>query len=208
MGLYDILSGMLANKVVYPLDDGSLVVAARRPFTVDEFHLMAEAGILHEDDRLELIEGDIVDMSPVGIRHMATVKRLNDILTHRLRNKATISVQDPIRLDDESEPQPDIAVLKYRRDYYARQMPTAVDVLLLIEVADSTMPFDRNVKRALYARAGILEYWIINLNENQVELYRRPENGDYTEQLIARDQEMVTAVSFPDIAFPASDLIV
>jgi Uma2 family endonuclease len=198
---------MLANPVVYPIEDGSLLVAPRRPFTVDEYHLMAEAGILHEDDRLELLEGDIVPMSPVGIRHMACVNRLNDLFTHRLRRKAIVSVQNPVRLGDESEPQPDIALLKYQKDYYARQMPTAADVLLIIEVADSTMPFDRKVKHALYARALIPEYWIVNLIDNQIEVYRQPENGRYAQKLVVNYDGVVTAVAFPNTPFPVTDLI-
>lgn len=198
---------MLTNTAVYRTDDGSLLLASRRAFTVDEYHLMAEAGILHEDDHLELLEGDIVAMSPVGIRHMACVKRLNDLFARRLRRKATISVQDPIRLDDESEPQPDIALLKYRKDFYAGQMPTATDVLLIIEVADSTIPFDRRVKRSLYARALIPEYWIINLIDNQIEIYRQPEDGRYAQKSVVNDDGTVTAVAFPDTPFPVTDLI-
>lgn len=179
----------------------------RRLWTVEEYYAMAEAGILNEDDRLELIEGDIVAMSPIGVRHMASVNRLNDRLGRRFRGKAIVSVQNAIRLSDQSEPIPDIVLLRYRDDFYAHQMPTADDVLLLIEVADSTVRYDRRVKQSLYARAGIPEYWLMNLVDNAIEVHRRPENGIYTEVFTRYRGEMIAAVAFPDTEFQVQDLI-
>lgn len=198
---------MLGNTAVFRGKDNTTTVTTRRLFSVDEFHLMAEAGIFQEDDRLELLEGDIIAMSPVGVRHMACVKRLNDLFARQLQGKATISVQDPVRLNDESELIPDIALLAYRDDYYAQKTPSADDVVLLIEVSDTTLTFDRKVKRPLYAKANIPEYWIINLIDNELEVYRQLEDGDYQERLLVRGDEGVTAVAFPDRPFQLSDLI-
>jgi Uma2 family endonuclease len=184
-----------------------LLEVDRRLWTVEEYHAMTEAGILHEDDRLELIEGDIVAMSPIGVRHMAIVNRLNDRLGRRLRDKAIISVQNAIRLSENSEPVPDVVVLHYRDDFYADEMPTADDVLLLIEVADSTVRYDRRVKRSLYANACIPEYWLMNLVDNAIEVHRRPENGVYTELFTRYREEMISAVAFPEIEFKVGDLI-
>lgn len=198
---------MMENTAVYRGKDKSDELATRRLFSVDEFHRMAEAGIFQEDDRLELLGGDIIAMSPVGVRHIACVNRLTDIFTDRFRGKAIISVQNPIHLDYQTEPIPDIAVLKYRKDYYAQQPPSAADVFLLIEVSDTTLSFDREVKRPLYASAGIPEYWLINLTDNQPELCRQPDQGDYQEQLVVNGDERVTAVAFPDEAFQLSELM-
>ncbi len=198
---------MLGNAAVLRGKDKSDELATRRLFSVDEFHRMAEAGIFQEDDRLELLGGDIIAMSLVGVRHMACVNRLTDLLTDRFRGKAIISVQNPIRLDYQTEPVPDIALLKYRDDYYAQQATTAADVLLLIEASDSTLGFDRQVERPLYASTSIPEYWLINLTDNQLELYRQPDEGDYQEQLVVQGDERVTAVAFPQVEFQLSELM-
>ncbi|MEK7702599.1 MAG: Uma2 family endonuclease [Nitrospirota bacterium] len=146
----------------------------KRAFTSDEYHRMGEAGILSEDDRVELIEGEIIQMSPIGKHHASCVNRLNRILNMELGALAIISVQNPIRIGNFSEPQPDIVLLKPRTDFYAEQAPTAEDVLLLIEVADTSIEYDRTVKIPLYAAANISEVWIVNLQEGQVEVYSEP----------------------------------
>lgn len=179
----------------------------RRLWKVEEYHAMAEAGILDEDDRVELIEGEIIAMSPIGVRHMAAINRLNYKLGRRFRDKAVVSVQNAIRLDDQSEPVPDIVLLPYRDDFYADEMPTADDVLLLTEVSDSTLPYDRRVKRPLYARAGVPEYWLVNLVDNTIEVHRRPENGTYTEVFTRYRNELIAAVAFPDQEFKVSELV-
>ena len=131
------------------------VQVERRTFNVEEYHRMLDAGIITEDDRVELIEGEILMMSPIGSWHAACVNRL-DALLHRLFGESVIiSVQNPIRLSDFSEPQPDLAVLRARQDYYAQTHPTSNDILLLIEVADQSLEFDRDVKVPLYAKAAI-----------------------------------------------------
>ena len=149
----------------------------RRRFTVDEYHRMAEAGILGEDDRVELIEGEIVYMSPIGGRHIACVNDLNGLLVPREGEGAIVSIQNPVRLGDHVEPEPDVTVLRWREGYRAGEMPTAADVLLLIEVADSSLNYDRQVKLRLYARALIPEVWIVNLQDRSIELYTGPSSG-------------------------------
>src|SRR5918912_896850 len=162
------------------------VQIAKRYFNVSEYYRMAEAGILTADDRVELIEGEIVQMSPIGSLHAACVRRLNQLLQRLLGHAAVISVQDPVRLSDFSEPEPDVALLKPRADFYAHQHPTPDDVLLIIEVADTTVLYDRNVKVPLYARAGIPEVWLVDLQQDLIEVYARPTSGAYQVQRQAR----------------------
>lgn len=150
-------------------------------FTVDEYHRMAELGLWGEDDQIELVEGEIIDMSPIGPRHAACVRRLNDRLSQRVRERATLGVQDPVRLSDLSEPQPDIAVLRHRSDYYADAHPGPGDVLLLIEVADTSVAFDRGTKVPLYARAGVPGVWLVDLDGEAVEVFEGPGRNGYTE---------------------------
>src|SRR5712692_11691964 len=131
------------------------IALTKRPCNVDEYHRMAEAGILTETDRVELIDGEIVEMTPVGSRHASVVKRLNALLTGRLGARAIVSVQDPIRLSKESEPQCDVVLLRPTPDFYAGSHPEPVDTLLLIEVADTSLPYDRGVKLPRYATARV-----------------------------------------------------
>ena len=125
----------------------------RHQFTVDEYHRMSEAGVFGEDDRVELIEGDILEMAPIGSRHAACVTRLNRLLSSRLASDVIVRVQDPILLDDGSEPQPDVVVARFQADFYESKHPGPRDLLLVIEVAESSLGFDRDVKMGLYARA-------------------------------------------------------
>lgn len=156
---------------------------AREPhlFTVDDYHAMGEAGILTEDDRVELIEGHLVAMSPIGSRHAACVKRLNQLLTQCAKGRVLVGVQDPVRLGTYSEPEPDVALLRPRADFYAERHPGPEDVLLLIEVADTTAETDRRVKAPLYARSSVAELWLILLDEDCVEVYRHPSERGYKE---------------------------
>ncbi len=155
------------------------VQIAKRWFTVTEYNRMGETGILKEDDRVELIEGEIVEMSPIGRRHAACVDRLTELLSERLWRRAIVRVQSPIVLNDYAEPQPDVALLRRREDFYERSLPTPDDVLLIVEVADTTLEYDRQIKVPLYARAGISEVWIVNLSDGQVEVYTQPAEGAY-----------------------------
>ncbi|HEY0406598.1 MAG TPA: Uma2 family endonuclease [Pyrinomonadaceae bacterium] len=152
---------------------------AKHWITVDEYERMGAAGIFPTDARLELLEGEIYEMSPIGSRHAACVKFLSNLLNRRLGDKLIVSTQDPIQLDDFSEPRPDVALLRWRDDFYRHAHPTPADVLLVIEVADTTLDSDRRYKLPLYAKAGIPEAWLVNLPGETIELYADPANGAY-----------------------------
>ena len=154
------------------------VQVQRKLFTVEDYEQMIQAGVLREDEQLELIEGEIIEMSPIGSAHLALVNRLNHLLVQRAGGLAQVSVQNPIHLS-KSEPQPDLALLRPRPDYYAAALPEPADILLLIEVADTTLDFDRNTKMPLYGRNGIAESWLIDLVNNVIEVYRGPASTGY-----------------------------
>jgi Uma2 family endonuclease len=175
-------------------------------FTVDEYHRMSEAGILSEEDRVELIEGEIIKMSPIGKYHAACVKRLNSALNRRAGDYAIISIQDPIRLGDRSEPEPDIALLKPRDDFYAQELPTAEDVLLIIEVADTSAEYDRNVKLPLYAKANIPETWLANIREDRIEAYLRPVNGIYQNARLIKRGESLSPEALPNLVLTLEEI--
>ncbi|HID54370.1 MAG TPA: Uma2 family endonuclease [Anaerolineae bacterium] len=183
------------------------VQTERRLFTTEEYHQMAETGILAEDDRTELIRGEVVAMSPIGVRHAACVKRITELLTFHFRNKAIVSIQDPLRLDEMTEVQPDAALLRYRDDYYVQATPTGEDVLLLIEVSDSTLAYDRVIKLPLYARAQIPEVWLVNLVDNLLEVYRAPQGDEYTEFRRVYRKDTAVPLAFPNIPLPVNDII-
>lgn len=169
------------------------VQIARHFFTVREYNRMGEAGILTEDDRVELIEGEIVEMSPIGKRHAACVDRLNRLINRQSGESVLVRVQSPIQLNDYSEPQPDVALLRFRDDFYERQHPMPEDVLLVIEVSETTAEYDRQIKIPLYARAGIKEVWTVNLTEERIEIYAQPEGGAYQLLSQARRGEEISA---------------
>lgn len=177
-------AGILHEDEHVELIEGELFdskTGERRLFTADEYLRMGEAGILHEDDRLELIEGEIVALNPIGSRHAACVNRLNTLTNQQVMGRAIVSIQNPVLLPDNSDPEPDVAVLRRREDFYAKSHPTPDDVLLLIEVSDTTLRYDREVKLPLYARAGISEVWIVDLRRQEILTYSRPEGGVYAE---------------------------
>ena len=165
----------------------------RWQFTVADFARMAEAGIFAEDDRVELIDGEVRVMSPIGPRHAAIVKRLNALLTRHLADRAIVSVQDPIQLTDYSELQPDLAVLLTRADFYAQTHPLPTDVLLVIEVAETSLEYDREEKLPRYAQALIPEVWLIDVERETVTQYTQPDGTRYgDERLLEPGQEIVS----------------
>ena len=180
----------------------------RRRFTVDEYHRMGEAGILNEDDRVELIRGDIVHMSPIGIRHAACVARLNALLMSRLGDRATLWPRNPLTIRPDSEPQPDIILLRYRADFYAGVgLPGPGDVALLVEIADTSLRYDRRTKGQLYAEAGVGEYWIVDLDGDAVEIYREPTGGAFrVTERVARGGT-ITPLAFPDTPLAVVDIL-
>lgn len=183
-----------------------VVQRLRRLFTVAEYHRMVEAGILGEDDRVELLEGEIVAMSPIGSRHAAGVARLTALFS-RIQDRGMVWVQNPIRLGEHSEPQSDVALLRFRADFYAQAHPGLEDVLLVVEVTETQTAYDREVKVPLYARFGILEVWLVDLEAGQIEVYRRPSPQGYQEvQLLRRDQRVI-AQAFPDLELAAGDVL-
>ncbi len=175
------------------------VPVSRRLFTVDQYYEMARAGILSEDDRVELLAGEIIEMSRIGSRHAACVTRLNKILMELLHDKAVISVQNPVRLDWRSEPQPDLALLKPRADFYASAHPGPQDVLLIIEVAETSADSDRKLKLPLYAKAGIPEVWIWELASKRVEMYRQPAGRKYLVVETYNEGQIISPQAFPNL---------
>ncbi|MBA4017195.1 MAG: Uma2 family endonuclease [Pirellula sp.] len=176
-------------------------------FTVGDYHRMGEAGILTERDRVELIRGEIVMMSPIGSKHAGCVNALMEMLVVRLVGAASVQVQNPIGLDKFSEPQPDLSVLKYRPDSYRSASPVTADVLLVIEVADSTLESDRGVKLPLYAEAGIPEYWLVDLQNERVEVYRTPAGGSYAEKQVLARGERIVCGTFPQLALDVAAIL-
>ncbi len=173
------------------VQEATPVQVNRRSFTVAEYERMGQFGIFSEDDRVELVNGEIVEMSPIGERHAACVDVLNEVVKERLGRSVIVRVQNPIQLDDFSEPQPDISILKRRDDFYRSSHPKPEDVLLVIEVSDTTLEYDRRVKVPLYARAGIAEAWVVNLAEERIEVYADPAEGAYrTAESRARGDEI------------------
>ncbi len=180
---------------------------ATRHFNVAEYYQMARAGVLTEDERVELIRGEIVAMSPIGSRHAAWVNGFHLCLSQWAERRFVVSGQNPIHLDDHSEPQPDIAVLKPRGDFYVDAHPTPEDVLLLIEVADTSLGYDREEKAPLYASAGIPEMWLVNLPEGVIEVYANPVDGVYSSVRQVARGGVLTSASLPGLSIRVEDIL-
>lgn len=183
------------------------VELVRHRFTVARYDQMIAAGVFDEDERLELLGGEIIEMSPIGIKHAMCVNRINQVLTLRLGTRAIVSVQNPINLDRHSEPQPDVAVLQPREDFYAGGHPEPEDILLLIEVADSSLEYDRQMKLPRYAQAGIAEVWLADVEANVVTVYRQPTPQGYVWQQTYQRDEAWTLLAFPEVTVTAVDLL-
>jgi Uma2 family endonuclease len=180
---------------------------SRRLFTVHEYYQMAQAGILTEDDRVELIEGEIVQMAAIGSRHAACVDRLNQLFSARVAERAIVRVQNPVRLSDYSEPEPDLALLQPRPDFYAAAHPGPADVLLLVEVADTSAGVDRTAKMPLYARAGIVEAWLVDLHVEWVEAHRQPTPRGYQEVCSLGRGTRLAVAAFSDLTLTVDDIL-
>ncbi|MCL6615412.1 MAG: Uma2 family endonuclease [Firmicutes bacterium] len=184
------------------------VRVARHRFTVEEYHKMAQAGVLAEDDRVELIEGEVIEMTPIGSRHAGAVRRLMDaFIPLQLERKAIISVQDPIRLGTDSEPQPDLALLTPRPDFYSSGHPGPAEVLLLVEVAETSAGYDREIKLPLYARFGIPEVWLVDLEEEAIEIHRRPSAQGYQEVKVQGRGQTISPGAFPELAINMEEIL-
>ncbi len=179
----------------------------RHAVSAEEYLRMGEAGVFAPDARLELIEGEIVEMAPIGSPHAGLVKVLNRLFSRAGGDLAIVSVQDPLIVGERSVPQPDLALLKPRADSYSTSHPTAADVLLVVEVADSTLPFDLGTKIPMYARGGIAEVWVVDVQEQEraVRVFRDPSASGYRTSFTVSGGESVTALALPAavVALPA-----
>jgi Uma2 family endonuclease len=179
----------------------------RRRFTVDEYHRMGEAGVLTEDDRVELLDGEIVQMSPIGNPHASTVARLTTLLVRRFADRATIWVQNPIILDRWSEPQPDVCVLAPRADFYAAAHPRPREVLLGIEVMASSRGYDRTLKLPLYAKAELREVWLVDLKAQAIEVHRRPALRGYRSTETYGRGQAIRPLAFPRMRVRVNEIL-
>lgn len=180
---------------------------ARHRLTVQDYHRLGEAGVLGEDDRVELLEGQLVDMSPIGPRHAHVIDLLTESLVAAVGRRGRVRVQNPVVLDNRSEPQPDIVVARLPPGGYRAAHPRPEDVLLLIEVADSSFEFDSGAKLELYARAGIREVWIVDLTQNRVLVHRNPTGGSYASSTAVGMSGTLQLEALPDIAIPADTIL-
>jgi Uma2 family endonuclease len=184
------------------------IVLKTHRFTVDEYHRIGEVGIFSEDDRVELLSGDIVEMSPIGPLHASTVGRLTALFSARLGGEVIVWIQNPLLLrTEDSEPQPDVALLRPRPDFYARAHPEAHDVYLVIEVTDTSVETDREVKFPIYARAGVPEAWLRDMVTQRLEVHRQPTPDGYQDVHALQRGESVTSQALPDLALTVDALL-
>lgn len=186
---------------------GVPTVPVLRRFTVDEYHRMGEAGILHEDERVELLEGEIMQMAPIGSRHADCVDYFAEWLITRLAGRAVVRIQNPVRLSAGSEPEPDLALVRPRPGRYAAAHPAPEDVFLIVEVADTTLRYDREVKLPLYAGAGIPEVWIVDLEGQRVLVYRKPNTSGYEDAATVERGGTLSPLAFPELALRVDHLL-
>lgn len=183
------------------------VGVTRRRFTLDEYHRMGEAGILHEDDRVELIRGEIVQMSPIGPPHAAAVAALNRLFVRRIGDRGTVWPQNPVVILPDSEPQPDVVLLRPRADGYRGGHPRPDDILLLVEIADTSLRYDRTVKLPLYAAAHVREVWIVDVSGEAIDVYREPAAESYRRhERIARGASLAPE-AFPDLTLQIAEIL-
>lgn len=194
------MSGLLVEQEVLNLQP-------RHRWTVTEYHHMVDVGLLNENARVELIHGEIIEMAPIGSEHAGHNNYLISFLAHRLYGKAVIAGQNPVVLNNYEEPQPDIALLRWRDDYYRGAHPHVEDVLLIIEISDSTLRYDRDVKIPLYAINGIPEVWLLDIKNRQLEIYREPINGEYQQRNCCRTGKIAPTL-FPDAMVDLDELFI
>lgn len=185
----------------------ALATLPHRKFTVDEYHNFIESGVFRPEERIELWEGQFIEMSPIGMRHASCVNFLTEILRDLLGKSVIVSPQNPIVLDDFSEPQPDIALLKRRDDFYRTASATATDVLLVIEVAETTVKYDRDIKFPQYAANGIQESWLIDLETRHVEIHSEPTEFGYTLVRIFHEGQVAESGVLPDLQISVDEMV-
>jgi len=178
----------------------------RHPISVEEYLRMGEGNVFAPDARLELIEGEIIEMAPIGSPHAGTVAILTRLFGRAARDAAVVWVQNPVRMGERSMPQPDVVLLKPRADMYTRSHPSAADVLLLIEVSDATLRFDVSTKVPLYAHAGVVETWVVDIENARVQVFRDPGADGYRTSFVVSGSNRVTSTVLPAIEIAASEL--
>jgi len=183
------------------------IEVTKKLFTVDEYYQMAKAGIFGPEDRVELIDGEVIQMCPIGDRHAGSVNRINRLFVTSFRDGAVISVQNPLQLSNYTEPEPDVVVLKPRADDYAGKKVRAEDALLVVEVADTTLRYDRQIKVPRYAAAGVPEVWIENLAADELLVYRNPGAKAYSISLTLHRTDTISPSVFPDIVFKVDEIL-
>ena len=178
-----------------------------RLLTVQEYHRMAEMGILEADERVELLAGQIVKMPAKGTAHGAALKRTVELLQNLLWGLVLLSIQDPVRLNNFSEPEPDIALLVRDPLYYENRHPAPSEVYLIIEVADTTLRTDLGIKATIYAQSGIADYWVLDVNNRQLHVFREPNQDGYKSIVVLGDDASISLLHFPDISFMVGDML-
>jgi len=178
----------------------------RTRITTNRYQMMVATGVLTKYDRVELIEGDMLDMAPIGTKHSAIASRLNELLILAVARSATVVVGGPVNLGEFSEPQPDLMLLKRRADFYSGKLPESVDVLLLIEVSDSSLSFDQGIKLNLYARYGVAEYWVVDVEGRRVVTYREPTAKGYIRKAEFQAPDVLTPQAFPGVKIVVGEI--
>ncbi|CAN5809366.1 Uma2 family endonuclease [soil metagenome] len=166
-------------EIIFEMEKTIAPSIVRKKFRSDEIHKMIKVGILPEESGWELIRGEIVRRMSIGSKHVGTVIKIGKLFERKIGEDVLVSTQNPVHLDEYNEPEPDVALLKPREDFYTESLPVPTDVLLLVEVSDSTVEYDREFKKILYAEAEIAEFWLVNLKNNTIECYTSPKNGNY-----------------------------
>ncbi len=184
-----------------------MVAVQTRRFTVSEYHRMSELGILVPAERTELVNGQIITMAAKGTGHTSATARTKTLFEIRLANRVIIHVQDPIHLSDDSEPEPDIVLAVQDPLAYSTHHPTAAEVLLVIEIADSSLKYDLEIKPPMYSKAGISEYWVLDVVERKLHVFRHPGELEYQRQTILAETLEIAPLAFPDCAIAIRDLL-
>jgi Uma2 family endonuclease len=178
----------------------------RTRITTNRYQMMVATGVLTKYDRIELIEGDMLDMAPIGTKHSAMTSRLHELFVLAVARSATVVSGGPVNLGEFSQPQPDLMLLKRRPDFYSGKTPEAVDVLLLIEVSDSSLSFDQGIKLNLYARYGVAEYWVVDVEGRRVVTYREPTAKGYIRKAEFQAPDAITPQAFPGVKIVVGEI--
>ncbi len=188
-------------------DINSITVADLQQLTVHDYHRMGEIGIVSADDPVELLAGYLVRKMPKGTLHTSATKRVEKLLEHLLGDRVLVRVQDPINVGNRSEPEPDLAIVHPHPAYYDDHHPIAEEIYLIVEIADTTLGRDLGLKANIYAQAGIADYWVLNLNERQLHVFRNPQLTGYQSELVLSIQAQIAPLAFPDCPIAVQDLL-